>query len=125
MKTIQPVTAWYNGQAVQATVLSATCFNDNLLDAASFQYQLMQEIPVPDPNPFPSYLQPVVQGYLNMTGEVYQNWETNDYAYEWVAEQLNLVITGPYVPPAPPTTTSTTTEVPATTTTSTTTTSSK
>lgn len=101
MKTIQPVTAWYNGQEVQATVLSATCFNDNLLDTAQFQYQLMQEIPVPDPNPFLSYLQPVVQGYLTMTGEVYQNWETNDYAYAWVAEQLNLTITGNYVPPTP------------------------
>jgi hypothetical protein len=103
MKTIQPVTAWYNGQEVQATVLSATCFNDNLLDAASFQYQLMQEVPVPNPNPFSFYLEPVVQGYLNMTGETYQNWDTNDYAYAWVAEQLNLTITGDYVPPVPPT----------------------
>ena len=37
-----------------------------------------------------------------MTGEVYQAWQTNEYAYDWVAEQLNLTITGDYVPPVPP-----------------------
>jgi hypothetical protein len=116
MKTIQPVTSWYNGQEVQATVLSATCINDNLSDAATFQYQLMEVIINPVPTPLPSYLQSVVQSYLNMTGEAYKNWETNDYAYEWVAEQLNLTITGPYVPPSP-VTTSTTTEAPVSTTT--------
>jgi hypothetical protein len=103
MKTIQPVTAWYNGQEVQATVLSAACFSDNLNDAASFQYQLMQQVVSPT-DAFLPYLEPVASGYLNMTGETYQNWETNDYAYDWVAEQLNLTITGEYVPPTPPVT---------------------
>ena len=37
-----------------------------------------------------------------MTGDVYQAWQTNEYAYDWVAEQLNLTITGDYVPPVPP-----------------------
>ncbi len=101
MKTIQPIQAWYNGQEVQASVLSAVAINDNLLDSATFQYQLMEVIQNPVPTPLPSYLQPVVQGYLTMTGAAYDAWDTNDYAYDWVATQLNLVITGNYVPPQP------------------------
>jgi hypothetical protein len=116
MKTIQPVTVWFNGEEQQAIVLSAIASGDNLLDSASFTYQLLKQV---EPNPMNAGLSGLVSGQLTMTGEAYQNWETNDYAYEWVAEQLNLTITGPYVPP---TTTTTTTEVPSTTTTSSTTT---
>jgi hypothetical protein len=101
MKTISPVTVWYNGQEVQATILSATAQNDNLLNSAMFQYQLLNEVPYP--GTYPPYLQPVAQNFLTMTGEAYEAWDTNDYAYEWIAEQLNLTITGNYVPPAPPT----------------------
>jgi hypothetical protein len=34
-----------------------------------------------------------------MTGEAYQEWNQDEFAWEWVAEQLNLTITGDYVPP--------------------------
>lgn len=34
-----------------------------------------------------------------MTGEDYAAWQTNQYAYDWIAEQLNLTIVGDYVPP--------------------------
>ena len=122
MKTIEPIQVWYNGQEVQANVLSATATSDNLQDAAQFQYQIMQEVQNPNPIPFQTYLQPVVNGYLIMDGDAYQAWETNDYAYDWIAEQLNLTITGDYVPPVPTTTTTTTTEEPVSTTTTTTTT---
>lgn len=105
MKTIESVQVWYNGQEVEATVLSATCMNDNLLNSATFQYQLMQEVVIPGGTY--TYLQPVASNMLTMTGEAYTNWDTNDYAYDWLAEQLNLVITGPYVPPTPPTPTPT------------------
>jgi hypothetical protein len=57
------------------------------------------------------------QGNLNMSGEAYAEWTIDEYAWDWVAEQLNLTITGDYVPP----TTSTTTTLEPTTTTSTTT----
>jgi hypothetical protein len=100
MKTIEPVSVWYNGQEKQATVLSASASGDNLSTSASFVYQLMIQ-PSEVENPITG-LFPVAQGYLNMTGEVYQAWETNDYAYDWVAAQLNLTITGDYVPPVPP-----------------------
>jgi hypothetical protein len=52
-----------------------------------------------------------------MSGEAYAEWTIDEYAWDWVAEQLNLTITGDYVPP----TTSTTTTLEPTTTTSTTT----
>jgi hypothetical protein len=120
MKTITPVTVWYGGQEVQATILGAIAQNDNLVNSATFQYQLLQEVSMPES--LYVYTKSVVTNYLTMTGEVYDNWGDNDYAYDWIAEQLNLTITGPYVPPAPPippvpSTTSTTTEAPVTTTT--------
>lgn len=103
MKTISPVTVWFNGQEVQATVLGASCMNDNLQNTATFSYQLFLQGEVPTPMPAPSGLQAVVNALLTMTGEAYDNWDSNDYAYAWIAEQLNLTITGEYVPPTPPT----------------------
>jgi hypothetical protein len=32
-----------------------------------------------------------------MTGEDYDNWATNEYAYEWVAEQIDVTIIGNFV----------------------------
>ena len=116
MKTIQPVTVWFNGQQVQASVLNAVVVADNLNSYANFNYQLLQIIPIPEGL---ESLQPVVDGVLTMSGEVYDNWDNNEYAYNWVAEQLNLVITGDYVKPVA-TTTTTTTEAPVTTTSTTT-----
>jgi hypothetical protein len=127
MKTILPVKVWYNGNEVEVTILSSNCSDDNLSVSAQFNYQLLQIVPNPS-NPYYEYLAPVANGSLFMNGETYQNWETNDYAYDWIAQQLNLTITGEYVPPVPPTpestsTTTTTTEVPESTTTTTSTTS--
>jgi hypothetical protein len=99
MKTIEPVQVWYNGQEVEATILNAIVMNDNLLNSATFQYQLLQEI-TNQGSTFVSTM-PVATNYLTMTGEAYDNWGDNDYAYNWLAEQLNLVITGNYVPPTP------------------------
>jgi hypothetical protein len=55
-----------------------------------------------------------------MTGDAYAQWEVDSYAWDWVAAQLNLTITGDYIPPVPTTTSTTTTEVPTTSTTTTT-----
>lgn len=96
MKTIQPVSIWFNGQLQTATVLSASVGADNLIDRASFSYQLFNDVDAE--KGFTS----LASGYLMMDGEAYDNWQTNDYAYDWVAQQLNLTITGEYVPPAPP-----------------------
>ena len=118
MKTIEQVTVWFNGQEEQATILSANATSDNLVDSAFFYYSLMKSGTY---NPMNAGLVSLASGSLNMTDEAYQAWETNDYAYDWIAQQLNLTITGPYIPPVPTTTTTTTTEEPISTTTTTTT----
>jgi hypothetical protein len=117
MKTITPVSVWFNGQEVQASVLNASCSLDNLVNLATFNYQLMQIILIDNLE----YTVPVVNGQQTMSGTDYDAWETNEYAFNWIASQLNLTITGEYVKPVPTTTTSTTTEAPVTTTTTTTT----
>ena len=88
MKQINPVTSWINGQSVQATILNAYAINVALGVSATFYYSLL------DAN-----LGMVAQGNLTMTGEAYQQWKTDNVAWTWIAEQLNLTIVGDYVPP--------------------------
>ena len=91
MKTISPVSIWDNGTVQEGTILNAYCINDNLSTSGTFYYSLLS-----------NSSQQLAQGNLTMTGDAYQAWQTNEYAYDWVAEQLNLTITGDYVPPVPP-----------------------
>ena len=88
MKTIENVTFPLNLGV--ASLLNAYCINDNLSNAATFYYSLLSDAQ--------SQLQ---QGNLTMTGEDYVGWATNDYAYNWVATQIDVTITGDYVPPVP------------------------
>jgi len=90
MKQISPVTSWINGQSVQATILKAYAINVALGVSATFYYNLVDEA-----------MAPVAQGNLVMTGEAYTQWTVDSYAWDWVAEQLNLTIIGDYVPPVP------------------------
>jgi hypothetical protein len=111
MKTIQPVSIWDNGTVQEAKILNAYAINVTLNTSATFYYQLFAE------NENLSQGPQLAQGNLTMTGEAYTQWQTDNYAWDWVAEQLNLTITGEYIPPVPPepettTTTSTTTEAP-------------
>lgn len=98
MKTITPISVWVNGQSVEASVLNASCVGDNLNNLATFNYQLMEIVVIDNLE----YTVPVVNGQLNMSGADYDAWETNKYAYDWVANQLNLTITGDYIKPIPP-----------------------
>jgi hypothetical protein len=88
MKNIQPISIWDNGTNQNAEILNAYCINDNLSTSATFYYSLSSDS-----------MQQLAQGNLSMSGEDYIGWQTNDYAYDWVATQLNLTITGDYVPP--------------------------
>ena len=113
MKTIEAVSIWDNGTVQEAKILNAYGINVTLSTSATFYYQLFAETVDLTVGP------QLAQGNLTMTGEAYAQWEVDSYAWDWVAEQLNLTITGDYVPPVPTTTTSTTTEAPITTTTTT------
>ena len=86
MKTIEPVVFPLN--LGTATILNAYCINDNLSNSATFYYALLSDTE--------SQLQ---QGNLTMTGADYDNWATNDYAYNWVATQIDVTITADYVTP--------------------------
>lgn len=106
MKQIQPVTSWSNGQEVQANGLNSYVLNDNLSTQAVFYYGIGNIVY----NLLPS-VNVLSEGTLTMTGQAYIDWQTNQYAWDWIAEQLNLTIIGDI------TTTTTTTVAPATTTT--------
>lgn len=89
MKTISPIQTWTNGKSVEATIFNLYPIGGVLGSSASFYYSLLDES-----------LAQVSQGNLTMSGEAYLGWGNNDeYAWDWAAQELNLTITGDYVPP--------------------------
>ena len=93
---IESVQIWDNGQVLEAKILNTYAVNVTLGTSATFYYQLFAE------NENLSQGPQLAQGNLSMTGEAYTQWEVDSYAWDWVAAQLNLTITGDYVPPVPP-----------------------
>jgi hypothetical protein len=96
MKQIESVSIWDNGQVKEAKILNSYGTNVALGVSASFYYGLFET------NEDGSVGSRVAQGNVSMTGEAYQQWEQDNFAWSWIAEQLNLTIVGDYVPPAPP-----------------------
>lgn len=94
MKTIQPISIWDNGELKQATVLNAYASTVNLGKSATFYYSLHTT----DGGMINGML---AQGNLDMTGDDYQAWSEDQYAWDWVAATLKLVITGDYEKPVP------------------------
>lgn len=85
MKQIQPISIWYNGEIVIATLFNMNSSFDNLVDNATFYYSLYVN----------TNLQ-VANGQITMTGEDYITYsssqDSNSYAYQWGATQLNLTL---------------------------------
>ena len=85
MKQIQPVSIWYNGQMIQATIFNMTSISDNLSTQCVFYYQLLSNTDIQ-----------LAEGNLTMTGFDYEAYSTspdsNAYAYQWGATQLNLTL---------------------------------
>jgi len=85
MKEIQPVSIWYNGQMIAATIFNLTSINDNLINSATFYWQLFDATNIQ-----------VSQGNLTMNDPDYTNYssspDSNSYAYQWGATQLNLTL---------------------------------
>ena len=88
MKQINPVQSWTNGQSVLATILNAYAINVALGTSATFYYALLDENKVQ-----------VTQGNLTMSGEDYQKWSVDSYAWDFIASELKLTIIGDYVEP--------------------------
>ena len=93
MKKIQAVSIWINGSTKQARILNAYAVNVTLGVSATFYYSLMAE------NIDSTMGEQLAQGNLSMTGQDYQDWADDAVAWDWIAAQLNLTITGDYVTP--------------------------
>lgn len=93
MKTIEPVSIWDSGTVTQATILNSYAVNVTLNTSATFWYGLFST------NEDGSQGLQLAAGNLSMTGEAYTQWTTDGYAWDWIAGQLNLTITGEYIPP--------------------------
>jgi len=93
MKQIESVQIWDNGQVLEAKILNTYAINVTLGISATFYYQLFAE------NENLSQGLQLAQGNLSMTGEAYEAWEVDSYAWDWIAEQLNLTIIGDYIAP--------------------------
>ena len=107
MKTINPVQIWNNGQIKTATLLDARIIDDDLSSSCTFYWQLMEA-----ETPISGTARMIADGNCSMSGENYTNWDgSNDSAFIFVAEQINVTII------ETPTTTTTTTAAPTTTTT--------
>jgi hypothetical protein len=85
MKQIQPFSLWVNGQQVTATLFSLIIINDNLLDSATFYWQLLDSSDVK-----------LQDGNLTMDAADYAVWsstqDVNQSAYEWAASKLNITL---------------------------------
>jgi hypothetical protein len=85
MKQIQPIQIWINGQQQTATVFNLIIINDNLLNSATFYWQLLDSAEIK-----------LADGNLTMVEPQYDQWGTssdvNQWAYEWAATQLNITL---------------------------------
>ena len=93
MANIQPVSTWYQGAEHQANVFTLYSTGDNLIDSATFQYQLIEEIII---SPEEIKSQTLITGQLAINGTAYAEWDAevdaNAWIYNWAAGQLNLTI---------------------------------
>lgn len=90
MKQIEPVQIWTNGVSKTAEFLNAYGIQVTLGVSAGFYWQLFTK--VTDAEGVESAGEAIAQGNLPMLGAAYQSWNQDEFAWEWVAEQLNLVI---------------------------------
>ena len=85
MKQIQPLTLWVNGQQATATLFNLIIINDNLLNSATFYWQLLD-----------ADASKLADGNLTMGEPDYDVWgssaDINQAAYQWAASQLNITL---------------------------------
>lgn len=85
MKQIQPITLWVNGQEQTATLFNLISINDNLLNSATFYWQLLD-----------ADASKLADGNLTMDEADYAIWsssqDVNLAAYQWAASKLNITL---------------------------------
>lgn len=92
MAQIQPISIWYQGAQHEATIFTAMSKNDNLIDSATIEYQLIEEVINGENN----ISQTLVIDSLRISGQDYIDWDSsvsaNEWIYNWAANKLNLTI---------------------------------
>ena len=85
MKQIAPLTLWVNGQQATATLFNLIIINDNLLNSATFYWQLLD-----------ADAAKLADGNLTIGEPDYDVWgsttDVNQAAYEWAASELNITL---------------------------------
>ena len=99
---IQPITTWQNGESKEANNFDLSSSSDNFLNSAIFYYQLQNVtetiIPATETEPERTVINTdnLVVGSMPIDGQDYQDWDSspsaNQWAYEWAAAKLNLVL---------------------------------
>jgi hypothetical protein len=86
-RAINPVSIWSNGKSENANLFSMISISDNLLDTATFYYQLLAS----DTTVEPATETQLAQGNLTLGPDEYPSWDgSNNWIMDWAAEQLNL-----------------------------------
>jgi hypothetical protein len=89
MANIQPVSVWYKGEEKNANVFTLYSTYDNLIDNATFKYNLISD------NGIDGSLILLVDD-LSINGADYEQWDAevdaNAWIYNWAASKLNLTI---------------------------------
>ena len=92
MRKIEPITAWKNGEQLEANLLNAYIINDNLQSSCSFYYSLNTSGQGTESMPIVMG-QVLTEGNIPLDGENYLAWDgSNDYAFAYIAEKLNLTL---------------------------------
>ena len=92
MRKIESITAWKNGEQLEANLLNAYIINDNLATACTFYYSLNTSGDGTEAMPL-VLGQVVAEGNITMNGEDYIAWDnSNEAAYAYIAEKLNLTL---------------------------------
>ncbi len=79
MKKIKAIESWKNGILVSADNFDLFAVTDNLKDYATFSYSIQTDDGLI-----------IDASTIIMDGQDYQDWSTNDYAWQWAASKLNL-----------------------------------
>lgn len=93
MKLIEEVSLWSEGASAKASILNAYAVSVIFDKSATFWYGMYAK--TEDGN-VGSLL---AQGNIQMNKEEYDLWESDDIAWNFIANKLNLVITGDFVAP--------------------------
>jgi hypothetical protein len=81
MKQIESVPIWNNGEIKSAENLDCLVTTDDLTSYATFYYRLLTIDMVE-----------LAAGNIMITGAEYDDYDSNVYAWNWIANKLGLVI---------------------------------